>query len=79
MALLDEARSQKQRKGERCSVATFLSRLSPDELAEVDEALTAHDVPVTAVVRAMEARWENVPHFRNWQRHYLRHECSCDG
>lgn len=77
MSLAEEAQQLRQPKGERCSVGIFLATLTDAERAEVDEAVGVPGLPITAIVRAMGNRWPDVPHYRNWQRHYLRGECTC--
>jgi hypothetical protein len=74
MSLLDEAQSLTSRMGGTCGVELLLNSLSPEEQAELTEAI-ASSVEGSALARALAGRGHRVPS-QTIQRH-RRGECTC--
>jgi hypothetical protein len=53
--LLASIEAAVQRPGSRCSVATLLERLKPEDAADLVAALARAEIPTSAIIRALAA------------------------
>lgn len=60
MSLSDEAKQDSRKGGVACSAGKWLSTLSSDERAELDDALGDPTIPRAAIIRALNARGHQV-------------------
>lgn len=74
MSLLTEAQELARRPGGTCGMAILNERLSPEEQAELTEALASR-VPAEAIARALSQRGYDIK-YQTVARH-RRGACAC--
>ena len=75
VSLLEEIAAVPPVKGPRCSVASFMDGLDPDDAADLRTALTSAYM-TSAIYRALRKRYPNTPNENTLARH-RRGACSC--
>lgn len=75
MSLADEARAANNRRGAVCSVRLLLQRSTPEDQAELLEALADAEIQSTALARVLRARGIEIG-ADNLQRH-RKGDCRC--
>ena len=75
VSLLEEIAAVPPVKGPRCSVATFMDGLAPDEVADLRTAFHSQFM-TSAIYRALRKRYATTPNENTLARH-RRGSCSC--